>query len=81
MIDRKVAKAFISHLLENADEVEVEQVINAMIDLRDLKRLMKGLNLDLSSLKSKIEQNLYNKIDYIAQLKGEANEDEGVVET
>jgi len=65
MIDRKMAKAFISHLLENADEDEVEQVINVIIDLRDLKGLTRRVNLDLSTVRSQVEKDLHSRIDGI----------------
>ena len=71
MIDRKMAKAFISHLLEDADEVEIEEVINAIIDLRDLKGLTKRVNLDLSTVRSQVEKDLHSRIDRISFPEGE----------
>jgi len=65
MIDKEKVKAFISHILKEADEGEIEIVINAIVDVRDLKALMRRINLDLSSVLGRIEKDLHDRIDEI----------------
>jgi len=77
MVNKELIKSVIADLVKNADEFEIDQVINVLLRLRDIKQNMKIFNIDLSAYKDNIVSKLSEHVDVITPLQEQVVEEGG----